>query len=179
MSGSESGLPFERIATVMRALAAANQAMGLVMFSDTAYELLPPNSPASALLAFECFFDPQAVGNSTPIFGLTPWNQFSAGTRISAGLCMGQEALRRAHVTHGSLLIISDLNDSSAHEEALVAEAFMLNKAYVPVRIVPVTVFRATSTFGSLFCYTFIPLSAYRTMANEQAEPIASSWPGR
>src|SRR5207244_1937952 len=119
-------------------LAAANQAMGLVMFSDTAYELLPPNSPASALLAFERFFDPQAVTNSTPVFGVTPWNQFSAGTRISAGLRMGAEALRRAHVTHGSLLLISDLNDSSADEEPLVAEGIALKKAHVPVRIVPV-----------------------------------------
>lgn len=179
MSGSESGLPFERIATVVRALAAANQAMGLVMFSDTAYELLPPNSPASALLAFERFFDPQAVANSTPVFGVTPWNQFSAGTRISAGLRMGQEALRRAHVTHGSLLLISDLNDSSADEESLVAEAFALKKAHIPVRIVPVIASPGNvRIFGSLFGYnSFIPPSAYRTTANEQVQPIASSWP--
>jgi hypothetical protein len=179
MSGSESGLPFERIATVLRALAAANQAMGLVMFSDTAYELLPPNSPASSLLAFERFFDPQSISNSTPIFGVTPWNQFSAGTRISAGLRMGQEALQRAHVTHGSLLLISDLNDSSADEEPLVAEALALKKAHIPVRIVPVVAAPAdVRIFGSLFGWnSFLPPSAYRTTANEQVQPIASSWP--
>ena len=179
MSGSESGLPFERIATVVRALADANQAMGLVMFSDTAYELLPPNSPASALLAFERFFDPQAVTNSTPVFGVTPWNQFSAGTRISAGLRMGAEALRRAHVTHGSLLLISDLNDSSADEEPLVAEGIALKKAHVPVRIVPVAASPGNvRIFGTLFGWnSFIPPSAYRTTANEQVQPIASSWP--
>jgi hypothetical protein len=180
MSGSESGLPFERIATVLRALAAANQAMGLVMFSDTAYELLPPNSPASSLLAFERFFDPQAVANGSPIFGLTPWNQFSAGTRISAGLRMGEAALRRGHVTHGSLLLISDLNDSSADEEPLVAEAFALkNKAHIPVRIVPVAASPGNvRIFGSLFGWnSFIPPSAYQTTAKEQVQPIASSWP--
>ncbi len=51
---------------------------------------------------------------------------------------MGQAALQRAGVTHGSLLLISDLNDSSADQESLVAEAFALKKAHIPLRIVPV-----------------------------------------
>jgi hypothetical protein len=179
MSGSESGLPFERVATVLRALAAANQAMGLVMFSDTAYELLPPNSPASSLLEFERFFDPQSISGGSPIFGETPWAQFSAGTRISEGLRMGQEALQRAHVAHGSLLLISDLNDSSADEESLVAEAFALKKAHIPVRIVPVVAGRAdVRIFASLFGWSsFVVPSAYRTTASEQVQPVASSWP--
>jgi hypothetical protein len=179
MSGSESGLPFERVATVLRALAAANQAMGLVMFSDTAYELLPPNSPANSLLEFERFFDPVAVRGGSPSFGLTPWGQYSAGTRVSKGLRMGQEALERAGVTHGSLLLISDLNDSSADEESLVAEAFALKKAHIPVRIVPVVAGRAdVRIFASLFGYnSFVQPSAYKTTASEQLQPIASSWP--
>jgi hypothetical protein len=179
MSGSVSGAPFERIATVLRALAAANQAMGLVMFSDTAYELLPPNSPVSSLLAFERFFNPTEVSNGSPLFGVTPWNQFSAGTRISAGLRMGQLALQRAHITHGSLLLISDLNDSTSDEEGLVAEAFALKKAQIPLRIVPVVASPAdTRIFGSLFGYdSFLPPSAYQTIADEQVQPIATSWP--
>jgi hypothetical protein len=179
MSGSESGLPFERIATVLRSLAEANQAMGLVMFSDTAYELLPPNSPASSLLAFERFFNPQTVSNGAPIFEATPWAQFSAGTRISVGLRMGAQALQRAHVTHGSLLLISDLNDSSADEESLVAEAHALKKANIPVRIVPVLAAPAdVHIFTTLFgLNSFVLPSAYRTTATEQVQPITSSWP--
>jgi len=179
MSGSVSGVPFERVATVVRDLAAANQAMGLVMFSDTAYELLPPNSPVSTLLEFERFFDPQAVSGGGPVFGATPWSQFSAGTRISRGLSMGQQALRRAHVTHGSLLLISDLNDSSADEEPLVAEALALKKAHISVQIVPVLAGPAdVRIFATLFGYdAFVPPSAYRTTANESVQPIAISWP--
>jgi hypothetical protein len=179
MSGSVSGLPFERVATVVRSLLAANQAMGLVMFSDSAYELLPPNSPASTLLDFERFFDPQTISGGAPSFGVTPWNQFSAGTRISRGLRMGQQALQRAHVTHGSLLLISDLNDSSADEEPLVAEALALKKAHIPVRIVPVVAGPAdVRIFATLFGWNvFVSPSAYRTTATEHVQPIATSWP--
>jgi von Willebrand factor type A domain len=179
MSGSVSGVPFERVATVVRDFAAVNQAMGLVMFSDTAYELLPPNSPASTLLEFERFFDPQAVTGGGLSFGVTPWNQFSAGTRISAGLRMGRQALQRAHVTHGSLLLISDLNDSSADEEPLVAEALALKKSHIPVRIVPVLAAPAdVRIFASLFGWNvFVSPSTYRTTATNNVQPIATSWP--
>jgi VWA domain-containing protein len=179
MSGSVSGAPFERIATVLRALAAANQAMGLVMFSDTAYELLPPNSPASSLLDFERFFNPQSIDKGNPIFGITPWAQFSAGTRISLGLKMGQQALQRAGVTHGSLLLISDLNDSSADEGPLVAEAQALKKAHIAVRIVPVLAAPPdVRIFATLFGWNvFVSPSAYKRTATEQVQPIATSWP--
>jgi len=179
MSGSVSGIPFERVATVLRDFAVANQAMGLVMFSDTAYELLPPNSPASTLLEFERFFNPQSINGGVLSFGVTPWDQFSAGTKISSGLRMGQQALERAHVTHGSLLLISDLNDSSADEEPLVAEALALKKAHIPVRIVPVVAAPAdVRIFASLFGWnTFVSPSAYRTTATAHVQPIAISWP--
>ena len=179
MSGSVSGLPFQRVATVVRGLAAANQAMGLVMFSDTAYELLPPNSPASTLLEFERFFDPQSLNGGAPIFTETPWNQFSAGTRISRGLDMGRQALQRAGVTHGSLLLISDLNDSSADETPLVAEAATLKKAHISVRIVPVLAAPPdVRIFATLFGWNvFVSPSAYKRTATENVQPIASSWP--
>ena len=66
------------------------------MFSDVAYELLPPNSPAGALLQFLRFFQPERVLRGTPMFGRSPWDQFSGGTRIAAGLKQAQQALRRA-----------------------------------------------------------------------------------
>ena len=51
MSASISGPIYARVATTLRGIVNANQSVGLVMFSDTAYELLPPNSPPGALLA--------------------------------------------------------------------------------------------------------------------------------
>ena len=179
MSASVAGPKFERVANVMRGLTAANQGAGLVMFSDTAYELLPPNSPTSALLQFERFFGPQSIYHGQPLFAEGPWSQFSGGTRISSGLLEGLSALRRAHLAHGSLLLLSDLNDSSADAEALVAATFSLKKAHVPLRIVPLgaspdslRVF--TSLFGSS---AFVAPSAFRTTSTEQIQPIAAAWP--
>lgn len=179
MSASVSGASRERVATVLHGLAAANQAMGLVMFSDSAYELLPPNSPVSALLGFERFFNPVSIVHGRPSFPLTPWGAFSGGTRISAGLARGYQDLRRAHITHGSLLLISDLDDAASDGEPLVAEAFTLRKAHVPVRIVPL--FAAPTNvriFQSLFgSNALIPPSAFKTTSATQVQPIAAAWP--
>jgi hypothetical protein len=179
MSASDVGQSFERVATVIDGLASANQAMGLIMFSDTAYQLLPPNSPSSALLQFERFFTPQTIVHGAPIYGPSPWNQFSGGTRIASGLRAGANALRRAHVTHGSLLLLSDLNDSSGDLNALVAESLALAKAHVPIRIVPL--YATTDNvriFASLFGWNaFVSPSAFRTKSTRHVEPIAVSWP--
>ena len=58
MSASISGPVYARVASTLRGIVNANQSIGLVMFSDTAYELLPPNSPPGALLQFVPFFTP-------------------------------------------------------------------------------------------------------------------------
>ena len=179
MSASDVGQSFERIATVIRGLAAADQAMGLIMFSDTAYELLPPNSPVSALGQFERFFTPTTILHGAPIYGQNPWNRFSGGTRIASGLRAGEEALQRAHVTHGSLLLLSDLNDSSGDLDNLVNEALALRKAHVPVRIVPLYASPANvHIFASLFgWHSFVAPTAFRTTATRHVQPFAVSWP--
>ena len=99
MSASISGPIYARVATTLRGIVAANQAIGLVMFSDTAYELLPPNSPPSALQQFVRFFAPERHARAQPVFGQRPWSQFSGGTRISTGLVDGAERAPRAQVS--------------------------------------------------------------------------------
>ena len=179
MSASVSGPSRERVATVLHGLATANQAIGLVMFSDTAYELLPPDSPTTSLLQFERFFDPQSIVHGQPIYTTSPWEFFSGGTRISSGLRMGRLALLRAGVAHGSLLLISDLDDSSADQEPLFAEALALKKEHIPVRIVPLFASPPNvRIFESLFgANALISPSVFRTHANRQVQPIAASWP--
>lgn len=179
MSASVAGPKFERIANVIRGLVAANQGVGLVMFSDTGYELLPPNSPTSALLQFERFFTPQQIFHGQPVYSEGPWSQFEGGTRISSGLVTGMDALRRAHVTKGSILLISDLNDSSTDAGSLVAAGFALKKAHIPILIVPVgaapdslRIFR--SLFGS---NAFISPSSFSSTSTRQLSALAVTWP--
>ena len=90
MSASIAGPIYARVATTLKGIVAANQGIGLVMFSDTAYELLPPNSPPAALSQFIPFFVPTTYAHGNPIFAQSPWSEFSGGTRISAGLVTAQ-----------------------------------------------------------------------------------------
>jgi hypothetical protein len=179
VSASVAGPPFERVGAVMQSLVAANQAMGLVMFSDVGYELLPPNSPPSALEQFVRFFVPQRVTDRAPIFGESPWSQFSGGTRIATGLAVGLNALRIAHVSHGSLVLMSDLNDSQNDRDMLVAEAQALRRAHVLVRIVPIN---ANPQDVELFAGLFGPSSivgpgAFTRSEQLRSQPVAASSP--
>jgi hypothetical protein len=179
MSASVAGPPFEHVGAVIRGLVAANQTMGLVMFSDVGYELLPPNSPPSALQQFLRFFAPKSVANGGPVFGTSPWSGFSGGTRISTGLVAGQEALRRAGVTHGSLVLMSDLNDSQNDQDSLAAEATALRRAHIPVRIVPINAIpQNVQLFARLFGQSaFVGPKAFRKTSKQRVQPITASSP--
>jgi hypothetical protein len=137
MSASISGPTYTRVATTLRGIANANQSVGLVMFSDTAYELLPPNSPPGALVQFIPYFIPVRYYGSTPVFSQSPWDTFMGGTRVATGLEMARLALERAGLRHGAILLVSDLDDSNSDQGLLDQEALKLREQHIPVRIVP------------------------------------------
>ena len=177
LSASIAGPVYRRVATTLQGIVAANQSIGLVMFSDVAYELLPPGSPPGAMLQFLPFFDPVRVVSGTPVFGQSPWDQFSGGTRVSTGLKAAASALRRAHVTHGSILLVSDLDDSNADAEPLVAEALALRHAHIPVRIVPLFADPGNrQIFASLFGEdAFVDPSAFTHRAGHRVQNVAAA----
>src|SRR5579862_1859560 len=179
MSASIAGLVYARVATTLKGIVQANQSIGLVMFSDTAYELLPPNSPPGALQEFIPFFTPIRYYGTTPIFGQTPWDTFMGGTQIALGLDMGRIALRRAHITCGALLLVSDLDDSNSDQGRLEQEALLLRSKHIPVRIVPL--FAAATNihlFGALFGRgTFVSPSVFTHTAKRRADPVRAPSP--
>jgi hypothetical protein len=179
MSASIAGPVYERVATTLRGIVSANQSIGLVMFSDTAYELLPPNSPPGALLQFVPFFEPARYSNGTPVFTQSPWDEFSGGTRVASGLIAGAQALRRAGVAHGALLIVSDLDDSAADQPALTAEALRLRRAHIPVRIVPLFADpQNVHLFASLFGQNaFVSPRVFTHTAKRHVQAVAASAP--
>jgi hypothetical protein len=179
MSASISGPTYARVATTLRGIAAANQSVGLIMFSDTAYELLPPNSPPAALTAFVPFFVPLRYYGSTPVFGQAPWDMFMGGTRIAPGLIMAAQSLRRANVKHGAILLVSDLDDSSADYPLLNQEAVQLKQQHIPLRIVPLFASQHNKAlFGELFGdRAFVDPRAFTHTARRQTQPIAAPAP--
>jgi hypothetical protein len=179
MSASISGPVYARVATTLRGIVNANQAICLVMFSDTAYELLPPNSPPGALLQFLPFFTPVRFFAGSPVFAQTPWDGFSSGTSMSTGLIAADRALRRAGVKHGAILIVSDLDDSTADQPLLNAEAIRLRAEHVPVRIVPLFAAPVNQAyFSALFgANAFVDPSAFTHKAKKHVQPVAAAAP--
>jgi hypothetical protein len=68
----------------------------------------------------------------------SPWDDtFRAGTQISVGLAAGAQALRRAHIRNGALLLVSDLADQPDDLKKLVPLVISLQKQHVPIRVLP------------------------------------------
>lgn len=179
MSASISGPVYARVAATLRGIVDANQSIGLVMFSDTAYSLLPPNSPPGALLQFIPYFTPVRYYGATPVFAQSPWNTFSGGTRVAAGLIEARQAFERAHVAHGAILIVSDLDDATADQPALAAEALRLHREHISVRIVPlfadpVNLRYFAAIFGD---NAFVDPSVFTHTATRHAETVAAAQP--
>ncbi len=179
MSASISGPVYARVAATLRGIVDANQSIGLVMFSDTAYSLLPPNSPPAALLQFIPYFTPVRYYRATPVFAQSPWDTFTGGTRISSGLHEARLALQRAHIRHGAILIVSDLDNSLADQPALDAEALRLRRAGIAVRIVPLFASKSNRRyFAAVFGdNAFVDPHVFTHTAKRQAQSVAGTEP--
>ena len=105
---------YRAIGEIFRRFADTDAPVGLVMFSDIAYELLPPGSHGSELRPLLRYYTPSSSGNQLDAdthFPANPWdNSFSGGTKVSSGLEMARQILERDHVKHGTILLVSDLD---------------------------------------------------------------------
>jgi hypothetical protein len=178
LSGS---IGVERTREIGRAVArvdTAEERLGLVVFSDTAYELLPPGTPATHLAPLARLFT-QAPGIRNFGFGdvrtqfpPTPWDRvFRAGTSIATGLVAGLQALERGHVRKGALLLVSDLDDDPQDAHRLAAIAAELSRRDVPLKILAL---RPTPSGRALFTQLF----GKRAFVHG-ADSVASSGVGR
>lgn len=176
VSASVSDLVYHEIAETLSLLAARpdrSAQVGLVLFSDTAYQAIPPGAPASELGAYVRFFRPRTspdelvvrtagigstderrqfsptVSQGSLNFIMSPWfRKFSGGTYISTGLLAAREALETAGV-RGRVLLVSDLDDSFTDQDALAHELAALGSSGVTVDVVALP--PATVTTVKLF----------------------------
>jgi hypothetical protein len=143
---------YRRIAAVFRTLVRADVPVGLVAFSDTAYEMLPPGARGSDLKPLLRFYTPSGKGSkidpATQFIG-SPWdNVFSAGTRISSGLELAQSILHRDHVRHGTILLLSDLQTASEDQPALAQALLRIDTdRSVRLKVVPLFPIAADQQF--------------------------------
>ena len=116
----------------VRKLVETDERAGLVVFSDAAYELLPPGSSGREFQAFLRFFRSTESGFLPP----GPWDRFRAGTRISEGLKVAREVLLREGGP-GTIVLLSDLEILPDEIQRLVAVFADLRQDGFEVRIIP------------------------------------------
>jgi hypothetical protein len=138
---------YAQVRAVLERVIRAGNPMGLVIFSDAAYELLPPRTPARELKPLLRFFELRG-GELPP----NPWTpSFQAGTRISTALALAQDMLVRDGVSPGSILLISDLESAPSDYTALGKTLARIRRSSTTMRVVPLSASgEAADFFGGI-----------------------------
>ncbi|MFL5937654.1 MAG: vWA domain-containing protein [Gaiellaceae bacterium] len=138
VSASISSDTYSRIGATLRSLARSGGRYGLVVFSDQAYEALPPGTPASDLAPLVRYFTlPPARGGFAQTFPPNPWAKtFSAGTKVSAGLQLADGIAFQDKLRKPVVILVSDLDDDPQDLPRLVTIMLALKRDHIPLRIV-------------------------------------------
>ena len=138
LSASISWDTYARIASTLDRLRRSRGKVGLIVFSDTAYQTLPPGTPAAELARFERFFvvrQPSQPGFA-PQPPPSPWTStFSGGTRISTGLSLALEVIQSQHLRRPRVVLISDLDDDTTDLESLTSVGLAYRHLGVPLSV--------------------------------------------
>lgn len=148
LSSSIDPAKYRRMARVFKSIADTNQPSGFVVFSDTAYEQLPPGTRGEELRPIVRFFVPrqQRGGGRFGRFGggrgfnyaTNPWSgSFRGGTRVSTGLTVAREMIERDGIKGGTVLVLSDLDNSPFDNPRLAKEVDLYERAKITLRVVP------------------------------------------
>lgn len=147
LSTSVERSKYRRVQRVLRSLAMTGSRVGLVVFSDSAYEALPPGTRGEELTPLLRFFpvprEPrsreEAERTAQRSFGITtPWSgTFRGGTRISTGLREARQLVNRDGIANPSVLLVSDLDDAGIDRPALTQELIRYERSGIDLRIVP------------------------------------------
>ena len=122
----------QRLRTLMQTLANSDQRLGLVVFEEQTYELLPPGTRGDELRPMIRFFGTASPSSRQE----TPWSvAFLGGTNIGLGLRLAGQAAERdgAH----SVLLVSDLQDSTSDLPLLADEIGQYHSEGLRLRVLP------------------------------------------
>jgi hypothetical protein len=153
---------------------------GLVLFSDAAYEALPPETPAATFSQVARFFtaippahEGAGIPSVTPSAGVTlqqiapvypanPWGTgFSLGTKISAGLELARSIIvAHRETVEPSVWLVSDLGDESSDLQLVVADAKEYEQNGIALHVVGLNPTRKDERFFSRIVGYRGPVSA-------------------
>ena len=167
---------YKTIGAILTRVVQGDPSVGLVAFSDTAYEMLPPGSHGSDLKALLRFYRPTRVGSNidpATSFAASPWdNVFSGGTKISAGLELAREMVERDHIKRATILLVSDLETAGEDRPAFAAALIRIrHDPRLTLRIAPLYAISGERAFVA----RFVPRDAFvkpaQIKAHGRAEP--------
>jgi hypothetical protein len=139
LSASVSQDTYARIGATLDDLAASKGRYGLVIFSGTAYEALPPATRADELESLVRYFTlpEQTTPGFLPTFPVNPWSRaFSAGTRISSGLELARRLALDTRVHRPGVILISDLSDDPSDLRRVALTILAYRRDRIPLRVV-------------------------------------------
>lgn len=140
LSASISTDTYARIGASLRELTESGGRYGLVVFSDTAYEAIPPGTPSEALRPLLRYFTlrPARTEGFLPTFPVNPWaNSFSAGTKISTGLELARGVIiDEAPAEKPAVLLISDLEDDPSDVPKVTSLALAYRREGIPLDVI-------------------------------------------
>jgi hypothetical protein len=139
LSASISTDTYSRIGATLATLASSNRRLGLVLFSDQAYEALPQGTPAADLAPLVRLFTVPTVTRAgfAPTLPPNPWTaSFSGGTKISAGMTLAHTIAISGGGLRPTVVLISDLSDDPRDLTRLASILLAYGRDRIPVRIV-------------------------------------------
>jgi hypothetical protein len=180
LSASISSDSFSRIGGTLRALSQTHDHVGLVIFSDEAYEALPPGTPAADLAPLVRYFTlpKQPAPGFMASFPTNPWARtFTGGTSISLGM---EKALNIAVAQRptAAVLLVSDLDDDPSDLPTLGAAGALARQDRVPVRVVgldasPADIAYFRTVFGHVTPIVEAPTLAQAAVSRQTPFPWA------
>ena len=124
---------YAAVRSALRRIADDDVRIGLVVFSDVAYELLPPGSPSAELRPLFRFLEVPKELTAPPV---NPWTSgFRAGTRISSALELAQEMLVRDGIENPSILLVSDLETAPEDVPPLARTVEALRRSEIELEV--------------------------------------------
>jgi hypothetical protein len=139
LSASISTETYSQIGAILSTLSRSGGRLGLVLFSDQAYEALPQGTPAADLAPLVRLFTlPKSrQPGFSPTFPPNPWTgSFSGGTKISAGLTLAHTIAVSGGGPPSRVVLVSDLSDDPRDLGRLGSILLAYRRDRVPVRIV-------------------------------------------
>ena len=165
LSASIDSDTFPGIGGTVAAFSRSDARVGLVYFSDEAYEALPPGT-AAGLAPLVRYFTPlsQKRASFTPSYPRNPWEDtFSGGTRISAGMELAREIAVSSR-RRPTVVLVSDLEDAPG-DLARLANVLLAFRRDRPVRIVGLDPSRADAAFFHELLGPAVPIVGASTLA--------------